>query len=50
MKYFNEIQNKFHQTAFYVAVEKGDIDMAKVLMANDKVDVNIPFIFDDIYI
>ena len=31
----------FHQTAFYCAVEKGNIEIIKLLLTNDKLDINI---------
>lgn len=34
----------FYKTAFYVAVEKENIDIIKLLLSNDKIDVNIPCI------
>ena len=40
---FNEIQTLFNKTAFYLAVEKENIDIIKLLLANTKLDVNIPY-------
>lgn len=31
----------FNKTAFYTAVEKGNIEMIKILLSSDKIDANI---------
>lgn len=31
----------FYKTAFYTAVEKGNIEMIKILLSSDKIDANI---------
>lgn len=33
-----------YKTPFYYAIEKGNIEIIKLLLTNDKVDINIPFI------
>ena len=42
----NDIQNHnfFYKTALYSAVEKENIEIIKLLLNNDKIDVNIPYI------
>lgn len=45
--YFNEIQILlFHKTAFHIAVEKGDIEIVKILLENLKLDVNFRKIYN----
>ena len=50
--FFNDIQNHifqsnynkiyfFYKTALYLAVENESIDIIKLLLSNDKIDVNI---------
>ena len=48
--YFDEIQNhiyqwnkkiKFYKTPLYLVVEKGNVEIVKLLLANNKVDVNV---------
>lgn len=34
-----------YKPPFYLAIEKGDIDMVKLFLANDKLDVNRPYIY-----
>ena len=38
---FNEILIKFYKTALYLAVEKENLEIVKVLLTNDKIDINI---------
>ena len=38
---FNEILILFYKTALYLAVEKGNIEIIKLLLSNDKLDINI---------
>lgn len=41
----NEIQRmKFYKTALYIAVEKENYEIIKLLLENKKLDVNIPAI------
>lgn len=35
---------KFYKTPFYRAVEKGNIEMLKLLLNNDQCSINIPYI------
>lgn len=35
---------QFYKTPFYEAVKKGNIDIIKLLLANNKIDINIPYI------
>ena len=35
------ILNYIYKTALYLAVEKENIDIVKLLLANDKLDINI---------
>ena len=35
---------KIFKTALYLAVEKEDIEIVKLLLTNDKLDINIGFI------
>ena len=39
--YFNEIDFKFYMTALYVAVKKENVEIVKLLLGNEKIDVNI---------
>lgn len=40
--YFNEIIiNAINKTALFVAVENGNIDIVKLLLSNNNIDVNI---------
>lgn len=40
--YFNEILiNAINKTALFVAVENGNIDIVKLLLSNNNIDVNI---------
>ena len=41
MKFFCNI----YKPPFYLAIEKGDIDMVKLFLANEKLDVNRPYIY-----
>ena len=41
---FNEIQTLFNKTAFYLAVEKDNLEIIKLFLNNDKLDINIPYI------
>lgn len=34
-------QNAFHQTALYLAVKNEKIDIIKMLLKNDKSDINV---------
>ena len=43
-------QIKFYSTAFYRAVERKNIEIIKLLLMNDKLDINIPWILDDLFI
>lgn len=40
------IKNNFQKTAFYNAVDKGNIEVIKLLMTNEKLDINIPNIYN----
>ena len=44
IKYFNEIIKLYNKTALYLAVEKENNEITKLLLNNDKIDVNIPYI------
>lgn len=37
----------FDKTSFYEAVEKGNIEIIKILLTNPKIDINIPMIIID---
>lgn len=39
----------FHQTALCLAVEKGNAEIVKLLLLNENIDVNIPYIQKHIY-
>ena len=39
-KYFNQIYFYFNTTAIYLAVNKGSVEIVKLLLAYDKIDVN----------
>ena len=41
--------NYIHSTALYMAIEKGNIEIVKEILTNDKLDVNIINIFINIY-
>ena len=36
---------KFNKTALYLAIEKENIDIVKLLLSNDKTDPNIRYVF-----
>lgn len=38
---FNDIYIKFYKTALYLAVEKENIEIIKVFLDKDKLDINI---------
>ena len=40
MKYFNEINQLIYKTAFYLAIESDDVDLVKLLLTNEKIDIN----------
>lgn len=40
---YDEIIFKFNKTPFYLAIEKRNIEIIKLLMKNNKLDVNIPY-------
>ena len=52
---FNTIQNHIfkynfnikiiYKTALYLAVEEGNIEIVKLLLTNDKLDINLGYIF-----
>ena len=44
IKNFNIIFSYFHQTALYLAVEKENIEIIKLLLNTEKIDINIPCI------
>ena len=50
--YFNKITIQFYKTVLYTAVEKENIEIIKLLLANDKINVNtlniLIFIFNEI--
>ena len=39
--YFNEIIKLFYETALYFAIYTENIDIIKLLLENDKIDVNV---------
>ena len=41
---FNNILLKFNKTAFYFAVEKENMKIIKLLLQNNNLNVNIPYI------
>ena len=53
MKFKTEHSIKFkihlNKAAFYLAVEKGNIEIVKLLLSCDNVDVNIPYILYKIF-
>lgn len=42
--FFNTICFSFHQTAFYTAVEQKNINIIKLLLTNNRVDINLPYV------
>ena len=44
--YLNEILIKIHKTALYTAVEKENIEIIKLLLTNENIDINILNIFN----
>ena len=44
--YFNEIYINIYKTPFYRAVEKGNIEIVKLLLTNNNVDINKPCIYE----
>ena len=41
---FDEILVYFYKTALYLAIEKKNIEIIKILLLNDNINVNIPYI------
>ena len=39
----------FYKTALYLAVEKENIEIVKLLSTNDKLDINLGYIFNIFY-
>ena len=48
--FFNEIKKLFYITALYLAVQRGNIEIIKLLLSNDKIDPNIICILQSNYI
>ena len=44
--YLNEILIKIHKTALYVAIEKENIEIIKLLLTNENIDINILNVFN----
>lgn len=48
MKFYNlkiyEIISYFNETILFIAIEKENTEIIKLLLSNDKIDVNIPFV------
>lgn len=40
IKYFNDIYIRFHKTALYLAVEKENVEIIKLLLSNNELDIN----------
>ena len=40
IKYLNEIHKLFHKSALYAAIEKGFIEIIKLLLTNKNIDTN----------
>lgn len=38
--YYNEISIQFYKTALFSAVEKGNKEIVRLLLANDKIDID----------
>ena len=47
INYFNQINLHIYKTAFYLAVEKENIEIIKLLLTNYKIDINILYILND---
>ena len=45
IQFFNEIAQLFHEAPIYCAVKKNNIEIVKILLSNDKIDINILYIF-----
>lgn len=41
-----KLSEKLNKTAFYLAVEKENLDIIKLLLSYDKIDINIPHVFN----
>ena len=41
---FNEIQVYFYKTPLYLAIEKENIEIIKLFITQDNIDINIPYI------
>lgn len=52
LKHYNFmiLKIKFNQTAFYLAVKKGNIEIVQLLLANKDLDINIPYVLSNIYL
>lgn len=46
----DEINSKFNKTALFLAVERENIEIIKLFIANDKLDVNILNVFVILYL
>lgn len=44
IKYFNEIHLLICETAFYCAVKRGNIEMVKLLLTCDRIDINTRYV------
>ena len=44
MQYLNNIHLYIYKTAIFLAVERENIEIVKLLLTNDKLDVNIQYI------
>ena len=43
-KYLHKIHKYIYRTALYRAIEKENIEIIKLLLANDKLDINIGYV------
>ena len=49
IKMLNKVLIYFNKTALCLAVEKENIEIVKLLLSNDKIDVNILNIFKQVF-
>lgn len=38
--------NKFYKTPLVLAIEKGNSEIVKLLLTNEKIDIAIPYVFN----
>ena len=44
--FFNKVCMNFYKTILCIAIEKGNTEIVKLLLTNNKLDINLPCIYD----